>query len=45
MMTDTPNPAQVVARQGDSNFALGRAANIINVAGLFCPTSAGFHNE
>jgi len=42
MTTDTPTTPQVVARQGDPNFALGRASNIINVAGLYCPTECGF---
>jgi len=42
MTTDVPTPAQVIARQGDPNFALGRAANIQGVAGLNCPTECGF---
>jgi hypothetical protein len=42
MTTDVPTPAQVIARQGDPNFALGRAANIQGVAGLNCPGECGF---
>ncbi|HEY7376777.1 MAG TPA: hypothetical protein VIF57_31755 [Polyangia bacterium] len=42
MTTDVPTPAQVIARQGDPAFALGRAANIQGVAGLNCPTECGF---
>ena len=39
--TDSPTPAQVGARQGDSNFPFGRAANIQGEAGLDCPTQCG----
>jgi len=42
MTTDAPTPSQVIARLGDPNFALGRAANIQGVAGLFCPAECGF---
>jgi hypothetical protein len=42
MATDSPTPAQVIARQGDSTYALGRASNIINDAGLYCPAECGF---
>jgi len=42
MMTDSPTTPQVIARQGDPMFALGRASNIINEAGLYCPTECGF---
>jgi hypothetical protein len=39
---DAPTPSQVIARQGDSTFALGRAANIQGDAGLFCPAECGY---
>jgi hypothetical protein len=39
--TDSPNPAQVLARQGDPNYAVGRAANIYGIAGGFCPIECG----
>ena len=39
--TDSPSAAQVLARQGDPNYALGRAANIYGIAGGFCPTECG----
>ena len=39
--TDSPNAAQVLARQGDPNYALGRAANIYGIAGGFCPIECG----
>jgi hypothetical protein len=35
--TDSPSAAQVVARQGDPAFALGRAANVASVGVSFCP--------
>lgn len=38
MTTDAPSAAQVLARQGDPNYAIGRAANVSSVAGTFCPT-------
>jgi hypothetical protein len=39
--TDAPNESQVISRQGDPNYALGRAANINAIAGVFCPTACG----
>ena len=39
--TDTPNATQVLARQGDPVYALGRAANIHVIAGAFCPIECG----
>ena len=42
LTTDVPTAAQVLARQGDPNYALGRAANIHGVAGAFCPAECGF---
>jgi hypothetical protein len=41
MTTDAPTPAQVLARFGDPNYALGRAANVQGVAGLLCPSECG----
>ena len=40
-MTDSPTATQVLARQGDPNYALGRCANIHGVAGIFCPIECG----
>ena len=40
--TDSPTAAQVLARFGDPNFALGRIINIEAVAGAFCPAECGF---
>lgn len=42
MTTDAPSEAYVLARYGDPNDALGRAANIHGIAGAFCPTACGF---
>ena len=39
--TDSPSAAQVLARQGDPNYALGRSANIYGIAGSFCPAECG----
>src|SRR5215831_4781455 len=39
--TDSPTAAQVLARFGDPNFALGRIINIEAVAGAFCPAECG----
>ena len=39
--TDSPTATQVLARQGDPNYALGRAGNIYGVAGTFCPVECG----
>lgn len=39
--TDTPTEAQVIDRQGDTDFAFGRAATIQTIAGAFCPTECG----
>jgi hypothetical protein len=41
-VTDAPTAAQVLARQGDPAYALGRAANIQGIAGAFCPAECGF---
>ena len=41
-VTDSPTPAQVLARQGDPAYALGRAANIHGIAALFCTAECGF---
>jgi hypothetical protein len=40
--TDSPSAAQVLARFGDPNYALGRAVNIQSVAGAFCPAECGY---
>jgi hypothetical protein len=42
MATDSPTAAQVMARQADPSYALGRAANIHGTAGAFCPVECGF---
>jgi len=42
MTTDAPTAAQVLSRQADPNYALGRAANVIFIGGAFCPTECGF---
>jgi len=42
LTTDVPTAAQVLARQGDPNYALGRAANIHGIAGAFCAAECGF---
>jgi hypothetical protein len=42
MATDSPNAATVLARQGDPNFALGRASNIQVDAIGFCQVECGF---
>jgi hypothetical protein len=39
--TDAPNQTEVIMRQGDINYALGRAANVNGVAGLECPVQCG----
>lgn len=39
--TDSPNPSQVLARQGDPAFALGRAANVAAIGGNYCPAECG----
>jgi hypothetical protein len=41
-MTDVPTAEQVLARQADPAYALGRAANIHGIAALFCPVECGF---
>jgi hypothetical protein len=41
-VTDMPTAAQVLARQGDPAYALGRSANIEAIAGAFCPVECGF---
>ena len=41
-VTDAPTPAQVLARQADPAYALGRAANIHGIAALFCTAECGF---
>ena len=39
--TDTPTEAQIIDRQGDTDFALGRAATVQTIAGAFCSTECG----
>jgi len=39
--TDTPTEAQIIDRQGDIDFAFGRAATIQTIAGAFCSTECG----
>jgi hypothetical protein len=39
--TDKPNPAQILARYGDTRYALGRASNAAAIAGAFCPAQCG----
>ena len=39
--TDTPTEAQIIDRQGDIDFAFGRAATVQTIAGAFCPTDCG----
>jgi hypothetical protein len=39
--TDTPNAAQVLTRYGETQYALGRAANIAAIAGAFCKAECG----
>ena len=41
MTTDSPTAAQVLSRQGDPTYALGRAANISAIAAIFCATECG----
>jgi len=41
-VTDMPTAAQVLARFGDPNYAIGRAVNIQAVAGAFCAAECGF---
>ena len=42
MVTDSPTPAQVLARFGSPSYPLGRANNIQEVAGIFCPAECGY---
>jgi hypothetical protein len=42
MTTDSPSAAQVLARYGNPDYALGRASNIAAIAGVFCPFECGF---
>jgi hypothetical protein len=39
--TDKPNPAQIMTRYGETQYALGRAANIAAIAGAFCKAECG----
>jgi hypothetical protein len=39
---DSPNAAQVLARFGDSQYALGRAVNVQAVADAFCAAECGY---
>jgi hypothetical protein len=41
MMTDAPTAAQVLSRQGDPSYALGRAANVSAIAAIFCAAECG----
>ena len=41
-MTDSPSAEQVLARQGDPAYALGRAGNIHGIGALFCQAECGF---
>jgi len=41
MTTDSPSAEQVIGRQGDTDYAYGRAANVHATAGAFCPTECG----
>ena len=41
MTTDMPDEQNVLARSGDPRYALGRAANIHQIAGTFCPMECG----
>jgi hypothetical protein len=36
--TDRPDPAEIMARYGETKYALGRASNIAAIAGAFCKT-------
>jgi hypothetical protein len=40
-MTDSPSPAQVLSRFGDTAFAIGRASAVHMFAGFFCSTECG----
>jgi hypothetical protein len=42
MTNDSPAAPEILARQGNPNYALGRAANIQLIAAVFCPTECGF---
>jgi len=44
-VTDMPTPPYVPARFGDSTYPLGRADNIQNVAGLYCPPACGLPSQ
>jgi hypothetical protein len=40
-MTDTPTPAQVLTRFGDTKYAIGRATSVHSFAGAFCSIECG----
>ena len=40
--TDTPTPAQILSRFGDTAYAIGRASSIHSFAGNFCAGDCGF---
>jgi hypothetical protein len=42
MTTDTPNEAQVLDRQGDPTYALGRAATVQVIASAYCTAECGY---